>query len=367
LAATGDLAIDLGTANTLVFVRGRGIVVDEPSVVAVDLDGQVHAVGQEAERMLGRTPATISASRPLRDGVIADFEVTEQMLRHFIRRGIGSGRGRPRLIVCAPTGIRDVESRAVVEAAFGAGARDVALIEEPIAAAIGADLRIGEPVGRMVVDVGGGTSEVAVLSLGGMVVSASMRLGGHAMDEAIVSHLKHEHRMAIGSRSAEQLKIAAGAAHPGQPKLQGHVRGRDLESGLPRQVDLDTDEVRAAIDPVVAQIVEGIRDTLDRTPPELAADIGQDGILLAGGGSLLRGFADRVSDETRMPARIADKPLHCVVLGAGRALEELDRFTTRGRRRRYQVREEPSNLETYGRSFLRTTRLHRGLQPGPRR
>lgn len=334
VGSTGDLAIDLGTANTLVFVRGRGIVVDEPSVVAVDVDGQVYAVGSEAELMLGRTPATISASRPLRDGVIADFEVTEQMLRHFIRQGIGSRRGRPRLIVCAPTGVRDVEARAVLEASYAAGARDVELIEEPIAAAIGANLQIAEPVGKMVVDIGGGTSEVAVLSLGGIVVSRSMRVGGYAMDEAIAGHLKSEHRMAIGSRSAEQLKMEIGAAHASPEKRESTVRGRDLTSGLPRGVTLGSDEIRHALEPIVGEIVEGIKETLDRTPPELASDIAGAGILLAGGGSLLRGFCERVAEETQMPVRLAESPLTCVVCGAGQALEELDRFSGRNGRRR---------------------------------
>ena len=334
MSSTGDLAIDLGTANTLVFVRGAGIVVDEPSVVAVDVEGQVYAVGSEAERMLGRTPATISASRPLRDGVIADFEVTEHMLRHFIRQGIGSRRGRPRLIVCAPTGIREVESRAVLEASYAAGARDVELIEEPVAAAIGAGLEIAEPVGKMVVDVGGGTSEVAVLSLGGIVVSRSMRVGGYAMDEAIAHHLKTEHRMAIGSRSAEQLKIDIGAAHAAPEKRESTVRGRDLTSGLPRGVALDSDEMRYALEPVLGEIVGGIKETLDRTPPELASDIATRGILLAGGGTLLRGFRERVAEETEMPVRLAESPLTCVVLGAGQALEELDRFSGADGRRR---------------------------------
>lgn len=328
------MAIDLGTANTLVFVRGRGIVVDEPSVVAVDTDGEVYAVGSEAELMLGRTPATISAMRPLRDGVIADFEVTEQMLRHFIRQGIGSGRGRPRLIVCAPSGVREVESRAVVEASYAAGAGAVELIEEPIAAAIGADLEIAEPVGKMVVDIGGGTSEVAVLSLGGIVVSNSMRVGGYAMDEAIAGYLKHEHRMAIGSRSAEQLKIEIGAAHAAAEKRDSTIRGRDLTSGLPRELPLGSDEMRHAVEPIVSEIIDGIKETLDRTPPELASDISGSGILLAGGGSLLRGFSERVADETQMPVRLAESPLTCVVLGAGQALEELDRFAGSSRRRR---------------------------------
>jgi rod shape-determining protein MreB and related proteins len=318
-----DLAIDLGTANTLVFVHGRGIVVDEPSVVAVDDTGEVYAVGSEAERMLGRTPASISAQRPLKDGVIADFEVTEQMLRHFIRRVLDSRRARARLIVCAPSGITGVEARAVVEASLAAGARTVELIEEPIAAAIGAGLDIAEPIGRMIVDVGGGTSEVAVLSMGGIVVSSSVRLGGYALDDAIVEHVKHEHRVTIGSRSAEELKLRIGSAHPQPQESTSEIRGRDLISGLPRKLELSSDEVRAALEPTLVTIVESIKETLDRTPPELASDITVHGIVLAGGGCLLRGFTDRVHAETGMPVHLPESPMTCVVRGAGEALEEL--------------------------------------------
>jgi rod shape-determining protein MreB len=316
-----DLAIDLGTANTLVFVRGEGIVVDEPSVVAVDDSGEVYAVGSQAERMLGRTPATISAQRPLKDGVIADFEVTEQMLRHFIGRVLGSRR-RARLIVCAPSGITSVEARAVVDASLAAGARKVELIEEPIAAALGAGLDISEPAGKMVVDVGGGTSEVALLSMGGIVVSNSIRLGGYALDETIVAHVRGEHQLAIGSRTAEALKLSIGSAYPPEHESTAEIRGRDLVSGLPRELTLTSDEVRRALGPTVTAIVEGIKQTLDRTPPALASDLAVNGILLAGGGTLLGGFGERVQAETGMPVRLADSPLTCVVTGAGEALAE---------------------------------------------
>lgn len=319
LSGGRDLAIDLGTANTLVFVAGVGIVVDEPSVVAVDEDGEVYAVGSQAERMLGRTPARISAQRPLKDGVIADFEVTEQMLRHFIRRALGSRR-RARLIVCAPSGITGVEARAVVDASLAAGARNVELIEEPIAAALGAGLDISEPTGKMVVDIGGGTSEVALLSMGGIVVSNSMRLGGYTLDEAIVAYVKAEHRLAIGSRTAEALKLSIGSAYPPELESTAEVRGRDLVSGMPREVTLKSDELRSALEPTVAAIVEGIKETLDRTPPDLASDVAVHGILLAGGGALLGGFGERVHAETGMPVRLADSPLTCVVTGAGEAL-----------------------------------------------
>jgi rod shape-determining protein MreB len=331
-----DLAIDLGTANTLVFVRGEGILVDEPSVVAVDETGEVYAVGSEAERMLGRTPATISAQRPLKDGVIADFEVTEQMLRHFIRRVLPSRRARARLIVCAPSGITEVEARAVVEASMAAGAREVELIEEPIAAALGAGLDISEPSGRMVVDVGGGTSEVAVLSMGGIVVSTSMRIGGYTLDEAIMNFVKNEHRLAVGARTAEELKRRIGSAHPRAEQATTEIRGRDLISGLPRKLTLTSDEVRSALAPTLTTTVDGVKETLDRTAPELASDIVVHGIVLAGGGSLLSGFAELVHVETGIPVYLADDPLTCVVRGAGEALAEFG-ATSRAAKRRSQL------------------------------
>src|SRR5215217_1852869 len=326
LPSTGrDVAVDLGTANTLVFVRGQGIVVSEPSVVAVDSStGAVHAVGDDAKRMIGRTPATISAIRPLRHGVIADFEVTEQMLRHFIRRVHRSRFAHPRVIMCAPSGITDVEKRAIVEASLSAGARQVSLIEEPIAAAIGAGIAIEEPVGNMVVDIGGGTSEVAVISLGGIVISRSLRVGGYELDEAISAFVRRRHGLAIGERTAEDIKLEIGSAHPLPAELVMDVRGRELVSGLPKNVAMTSEEVRHALaDPVVA-IVDAVKGTLEQTPPELAADISERGIVLAGGGSLLQGFKERLRDETGMPVEHADSPLTCVAVGSGLALEEFD-------------------------------------------
>jgi len=328
------MAIDLGTANTLVYVGGRGIVISEPSVVASDVDtGTVHAVGSDAERMIGRTPATIAATRPLRHGVIADFEVTEQMLRYFIRKTIDRRIAHPRLIVCAPSGVTEVEKRAVEEASLAAGARRVHLIEEPIAAAIGAGVAIEEPIGRMVVDVGGGTSEMAVISLGGIVVSRSIRVGGYEMDEAISHYLRTVHQLAIGSQTAERIKLAIGSVVPMEFEESFEVRGRHLLTGLPTAVQLSSAEVRSAIAPVVGEILQAIRDTLEETPPELAADIARDGILLAGGGTLVRGFADIVANDTGMPVHQADSPLTCVVFGSGQALAHLDKLTRTTRQR----------------------------------
>jgi rod shape-determining protein MreB len=329
------MAIDLGTANTLVYVEGRGIVVSEPSVVASDTtSGRVHAVGAAAERMIGRTPATISATRPLRHGVIADFEVTEAMLRYFIRSVLDRHRARPRLIVCAPSGITQVEQRAVEEASIAAGARRVRLIEEPIAAAIGAGLEIDEPVGRMVVDVGGGTSEMAIISLGGIVLSRSLRVGGYELDEAIARYLRLEHSLAIGSQTAEAIKIAIGAAIPLPEEEMYEVRGRHLLSGLPTEVVLRSGEVLTAIAAPLREIVDGVKDTLEQTPPELTGDIAADGILLAGGGTLLRGFGELVAAETGVPVTMAESPLTCVVLGSGGALAHFDHLSTPVRRRR---------------------------------
>lgn len=319
------MAIDLGTANTLVYVGGQGIVVSEPSVVAADVEtGDVHAVGAEAQRMIGRTPATIAATRPLRHGVIADFEVTEQMLRYFIHRVLDRRMAHPRLIVCAPSGITEVEKRAVEEASLAAGARRVHLIEEPIAAAIGAGLEIDEPVGRMVVDVGGGTSEMAVISLGGIVVSHSIRVGGYEMDEGITQYLRGVHQLAIGSQTAERIKLAVGSVMVNGKEPEIGVRGRHLLTGLPTEVTISAAEVRAAVMPAVREIIQGIRDTLEQTPPELASDIGRDGILLAGGGTLIDGFAELVRAETGMPVHSAADPLTCVACGSGQALAHLD-------------------------------------------
>jgi rod shape-determining protein MreB len=338
LSGSRDMAIDLGTANTLVFVRGQGIVVSEPSVVAVDsATGAVHAVGNDAKRMIGRTPATISAIRPLRHGVIADFEVTEQMLRHFIRKVHRSRLAHPRVVMCAPSGITDVEKRAIVEASLSAGARRVNLIEEPIAAAIGAGIAIEEPVGNMVVDVGGGTSEVAVVSLGGIVVFESVRTGGYDLDEAIIAYIKERHGITIGQQSAERIKFEIASAWPIDDDLTAEVKGRDLLSGLPKTVALTSEEARRAVEEPLRLIIDTIKNTLERTPPELAADVAQRGIMLAGGGSLLKGFVERVREETKMETRLADDPLTCVVIGSGRSLEEMDvmgRAVPDARRRR---------------------------------
>src|SRR5512133_2412895 len=285
-----DMAVDLGTANTLVYVRGRGIVLSEPSVVAIDQrTGEVHAVGVEAKRMLGRTPGTISAIRPLKDGVIADFDVTEQMLRHFIQKVHQNRFAHPRVVVCVPSGVTGVEKRAVEEATLSAGARQAYLIEEPMAAAIGAGLPVAEPTGNMIVDVGGGTTEVAVISLGGIVVSQSLRVGGDEMDEAIINHIKTEYKLLVGQQTAEEIKLEVGSAWGMREEVQAEVRGRDLVSGLPKTIILSSEEVRHALEEPVQQIVEAIKSTLDKTPPELAADIMDRGIVLAGGGALLHG------------------------------------------------------------------------------
>jgi rod shape-determining protein MreB and related proteins len=331
-----DVAIDLGTANTLVYVGGEGIVVSEPSVVATDsLTGEVHAVGAEAERMIGRTPATISAMRPLRHGVIADFEITEQMLRYFIRRVLDRRWAHPRLVVCAPSGVTEVEKRAVEEASLAAGARRVELIEEPIAAAIGAGIAIEEPVGRMVVDVGGGTSEVAVISLGGIVVSRSVRVGGYEMDEAIGHWMRNVHQLAIGSQTAEKIKMTIGSALPLGPERTMQVRGRHLLTGLPTEVTLHSEEVREAIGLPLREIIKAVADTLEQTPPELAGDVARHGILLAGGGTLLRAMPELVAQETGMPVSLAESPLTCVAYGSGQALAHFDALkAARGPRRR---------------------------------
>jgi rod shape-determining protein MreB and related proteins len=332
------MAIDLGTANTLVYLEGRGIVVSEPSVVAADThDGQIHAVGADAERMIGRTPATITATRPLRHGVIADFETTQAMLRHFIRKVLDRQRAHPRLIVCAPSGITEVERRAVEEASLAAGARRVRLIEEPIAAAIGAGLEIADPVGRMVVDVGGGTSEMAIISLGGIVLFRSLRVGGYEMDEAIARYLRAEYSLAVGSQTAEAIKIAIGSAVAQSPEEVYEVRGRHLISGLPTEIRLAGEEVRGAIEGPLSEIVAAIRETLERTPPELTGDIAREGILLAGGGTLLRGFSELVAAETGLPVFPAKSPLTCVVTGSGQALAHFDQLDGSRSRRRVAI------------------------------
>jgi rod shape-determining protein MreB and related proteins len=320
-----DMAVDLGTANTLVYVRGRGIVLSEPSVVAVDArTGEVHAVGVEAKRMLGRTPGTIRAIRPLKDGVIADFDVTEEMLRHFIQRVHQNRFAHPRVVVCVPSGVTGVEKRAVEEACLSAGARQAYLIEEPMAAAIGAGLPVAEPTGSMVLDVGGGTSEVAVISLGGIVVSESIRVGGDEQDDAIINYCKHEHKLLIGQQTAEEVKLEIGSASNLPEEVTTEIRGRDMVTGLPKTIVLTSGEVRGALEEPISQIVAAVKDTLDRTPPELAGDIMDRGIILAGGGALLQGMDQRLRDECQMPAQVTESPLTCVAVGSGRSLEEFE-------------------------------------------
>ncbi|MGW7694776.1 rod shape-determining protein [Streptomyces asiaticus] len=361
-----DMGIDLGTANTLVYVRGRGIVLNEPSVVAVNtVDGSVLSVGSAAKETMGRTPTNIVAVRPLRDGVIADFEIAERMLRYFIKKVMGSRRlGRPRVVVCVPSGITGVERRAVMEAATQAGARQVHLVEEPIAAAIGAGLPVSEPTGCMVVDIGGGTTEVAVVSLGGIVTARSVRTAGDAMDVAISSYVKKQYALAIGERSAEEIKVSIGSASPtgplsvprvsesvrrpernvevfipGQsednedtqallPPDRCTIRGRDQATGLPRVLELNADEVRHALAEPVDSIVAAVRATLDETPPELAGDIMDRGIVLTGGGALLRGLDVRLGRELNIPVLVADDPLDCVAVGTGRCVEDFASLRT---------------------------------------
>ena len=325
---SSDLAIDLGTANTCVYVKGRGIVLREPSVVAVKKDNrgnnQVLAVGAEAKRMLGRSPGNIRAIRPMKDGVIADFEVTEAMLRYFISKVHNRSRlVRPRIMICVPTGITQVEKRAVKESALSAGAREVYLIEEPMAAAIGANLPIQEPTANMVVDIGGGTTEVAVISLSGIVYSKSVRVGGDKMDEAILRHVKRKYNMAIGESTAEEIKIKIASAYPMEEEQEIEVRGRDLVSGIPQTILITSEEIRKAITEQVDTIVQAVRQALEQTPPELAADIVERGIVLTGGGALLKGLDQLLREDTSLPIFSVDDPLATVVMGTGIALDNM--------------------------------------------
>ena len=321
-----DIAVDLGTANTLVYVRGEGIVLDEPSVVVVNTnDGKPLAVGTEAKRMIGRTPPNIQAIRPLKDGVIADFEICEKMLRYFIHKVHQRKWAKPRMVVAVPSGITGVEQRAVQEAAEFAGARKPAyIIEEPMAAAIGAGLPVQEPTGSMIVDIGGGTTEVAVISLGGVVASQSTRVGGDELDDAIVQFVKKEYSLVMGERTAEEVKVQLGSAAPLEKELWAEIRGRDLVTGLPRTVVVETQEIREALEEPVAAICDAVKSTLDKTPPELAADCMERGITLAGGGALLQGIDRRMADETGMPVRLAPDPLCAVAIGSGQILEEFE-------------------------------------------
>jgi rod shape-determining protein MreB len=329
----GSLAVDLGTANTVVFVRGEGIVLFEPSVIAVDeVTNNVLAVGEQAREMIGRTPASIRATRPLRHGVITDFDVTEQMLRHFIRKAIGKRRlRRPRVVLCVPSGMTGVERDAVEEATRSAGAGDVSLIEEAMAAAIGAELPVGEPVGSMVVDIGGGTTEVAITSLGALAIADSLRVGGYEMDEAIVRHAKDRHRLLVGGEGAEEVKLAIGSAWPVVEEREAEIRGRDLSTGDLRRVRLAGADVREAL----SGIVEAVRGTLERAPAELAADVMQHGLVLVGGGTLLHGLDERLHQETGLAVSMVDSPLTCVVIGAGRSLNETPVPVQSRRRRRF--------------------------------
>ncbi|TXD39875.1 rod shape-determining protein [Lujinxingia vulgaris] len=324
-----DLAIDLGTANTLVYAKGKGIVCSEPSVVAVQRDARggkrVKAVGRVAKEMLGRTPGSIVAIRPMKDGVIADFEITEAMLRYFMGRAHNRRKlYSPRVIICVPYGITEVEKRAVRESALQAGARDVYLIEEPMAAAIGAGLPIAEPSGNMIVDVGGGTTEVAVISLSGIVYSQSARVGGDKMDEAIIQHMKRKYNLLIGERTSEMIKCTIGTAYPTEEVMTMEVKGRDLVAGLPKTLEVNSDEIRDALQEPINAIVEAVRIALERTPPELSADIVDKGIVLAGGGALLKNLDILIREETGLPVLIADDPMSAVVLGSGQALDEME-------------------------------------------
>lgn len=323
-----DMGIDLGTANTLIYVKGKGILLREPSVVAINSDvKKVLAVGDEAKQMIGRTPGNIVAIRPMKDGVIADFDVTQTMLRKFIEKiSPKSAFTSPRIVVCFPSGVTEVEKRAIDEATKQAGARDVLLMEEPMAAAIGAGLPVNEPTGSMIVDIGGGTTEVAVISLGGIVTSKSLRIAGDELDHAIISYIKKEYSLAIGERTAENVKIELGSAFDTGEDSSMDIRGRDLISGLPKVVTITSSEVRDALKEPVAAIIDAIKTTLEKTPPELASDIMDKGIMLAGGGAMLRGLDQLINKETHMPVHIAESPLDCVALGAGKALDTIDKI-----------------------------------------
>jgi rod shape-determining protein MreB len=321
-----DIGIDLGTANTLVHLKGKGIVVREPSVVAVNVKtNEVLAVGEAAKEMIGRTPGNIVAIRPMRDGVIADFDVTQSMIKYFIKKAIASGGiGKPRVVICVPSGVTEVEKRAVEDATIQAGAKEAYLIEEPMAAAIGANLPVEEPYGSMVVDIGGGTSEVAVISLGGIVTSKSLRIAGDELDDAISHYIKKEYSLMIGERSAEQIKITIGSAFPKTKEEKMSIRGRDLITGLPKNIEITSSEINEALKEPVNAIIDSIKYTLEKTPPELASDIMDRGIMLTGGGALLDGLDKLIKQETGMPVSIAENPLDCVVLGSGKVLDEIE-------------------------------------------
>ncbi|WP_069650584.1 rod shape-determining protein [Caloranaerobacter ferrireducens] len=320
-----DIGIDLGTANVLVYIKGKGIVLKEPSVVAIDKNtNKVLAVGEEARRMLGRTPGNIVAIRPLRDGVISDFEITQKMLKHFINKAIGKMLFKPRIIVCVPSGVTEVEKKAVIDASNQAGARKTYLIEEPIAAAIGAELDISKPTGNMVIDIGGGTTDIAVISLGGIVVSKSIKVAGDKFDEAIIKYIRKKHNMMIGERTAEDLKIRIGTAFPREKEVYMDVRGRNLVSGLPRTIRISSTEMLEALEEPVTAIADAVHSVLERTPPELSSDLSNKGIIMTGGGSLLYGLDKRISKRTGIPVKVAEDAVSCVAIGTGKALESID-------------------------------------------
>ena len=323
-----DVGIDLGTANTLVYMKGKGIIMREPSVVAVDTKtDEVRCVGGEAKAVIGRTPGSIVAVRPLKDGVIADFDITANMLENFLKKACGNSMfSRPRVVICIPSGVTEVERRAVREATLKAGARQVSVIEEPMAAAIGAGLPISEPVGSMIVDIGGGTSEVAVISLGGIVASRSVRVGGDEFDQSIIAYIKRKYNLLIGERTAEDIKIQIGSAYPLEEETTLEIKGRNLVDGLPKNITIGSEEIREALSESLYKVVDAVKETLERTPPELSADIIDHGITLSGGGALLRGLDQLISTETGIDVHVAETPLDCVALGSGAVLDHIDKL-----------------------------------------
>ncbi len=331
MAFSNEVGIDLGTANVLIYIQGKGVVLNEPSVVALNKDtGEILAVGEEARQMLGRTPGNIVAVRPLKDGVISDYDTTERMLKYFIRKTCGSGRFfKPRIMVCVPSGVTEVEKRAVSEAATKAGAKDVFLMEEPVAAAIGAGLDILRPDGVMVIDIGGGTTDIAVISLGGIITSQSVKIAGDKFDDAIIRHIRKVHKVFIGERTAEQLKCKIGTAFPREETVSMECRGRDMITGLPVSVNVTSEEMYDALDESLTTICEAIHSVLEMTPPEIAADISSSGIVLTGGGALLWGLDQRIADRTKIPVTVAQNPLDCVAVGTGEALRHMERISAK--------------------------------------
>lgn len=326
LGFSEEVGIDLGTANVLVYIKGKGVVLDEPSVVAINRDtNEIVAVGEDARQMLGRTPSNIVAVRPLRDGVISDYDVTERMLKYFIRKACGNGRFfKPRIMVCVPSGVTEVEKRAVREAAIQAGGKSVFLMEEPVAAAIGAGLDIAKPNGVMIIDIGGGTTDVAVIALGGIVTSNSIKIAGDKFDEAIIKYMRKEHKLYIGERTAEEMKMTIGTAYPREQVVVQECRGRDLVTGLPKSIEITSKQMMEALEEPLQAICETVHGVLERTPPELAADIGNSGIVLTGGGALLNGIDKRISERTGIPVVVAENPKSCVAIGTGKALNSID-------------------------------------------